>query len=195
MKAGKIKTMARINPYLLAGALALVAVPVTARNFSDSYLFLKGVRERDAAKVQEIASRPNAALINTRDASSGEGALHILVRGRDLTWLRFLLGRGARPDLAANDGTTPLILAAQLGWIDGAEALIARGANVNLGNRGGETPLIMAVQRGDLAMVRLLLARGANPNQTDNVSGYSAIDYARQDRRTAAILRELETRR
>lgn len=187
--------MARINPYLLAAALALVAVPVTAQNFSDSYTFLKSVRERNAGKVQELASRPNAAVINTRDASSGEGALHILVRGRDLTWMRFLLARGARPDLAANDGTTPLILAAQLGWLDGAEALIARGANVNLGNRRGETPLIMAVQRGDLAMVRRLLAEGANPNQTDNVSGYSAIDYARQDRRTAAILRELETRR
>src|SRR4028119_2273024 len=80
-------------------------------------------------------------------------------------------------------------------WMDGAEALIAGGANVNRGNRGGETPLIMAVQRGNLAMVRMLLANGANPNQTDNVSGNSAIDYARQDRRTTAILRELETRR
>jgi ankyrin repeat protein len=186
--------MARINPYALAAALALAAVPVTAQNFSEGYTFLKAVRDRDAPKVQEIASRPNPAVINTRDSSSGEGALHVLVRGRDLTWMRFLLGRGARPDLAANDGTTPLILAAQLGWIDGAEALLARGANVNLANRGGETPLIMAVHRGDLAMVRLLLGQGANPNQTDNVSGYSAIDYARQDRRTAAILRELESR-
>ena len=184
--------MGRINPYAVAAALAVVAVPVAAQNFSASYTFLKGVRERDAVKVQEIASRPNPAVINSRDSSSGEGALHILVRGRDLSWLRFLLGRGARPDLQANDGTTPLILAAQLGWIDGVQALLARGANVNLGNSRGETPLIMAVQRRDLAMVRLLVAEGANPNQTDNVAGYSALDYARQDRRAAAILRELE---
>jgi hypothetical protein len=41
-------------------------------------------------------------------------------------------------------------------------------------------------------MVRLLLARRANPNQTDNISGNSAIDYARQDPRAAGILRELQ---
>ncbi|HEX8642230.1 MAG TPA: ankyrin repeat domain-containing protein [Allosphingosinicella sp.] len=187
--------MRKTTRYALAAALTLVAVPLAGQNFSESFQFLKAIRDRNAQKVQEIASRPNPAVINTRDSSSGEGALHILVRGRDLTWLRFLLSRGARPDLAANDGTTPLILAAQLGWIDGAEALIARGANVNLGNRGGETPLIMAVQGGNLPMVRMLLAQGADPDQTDNVSGNSAVDYARQDRRLSAILRELETPR
>ena len=41
-------------------------------------------------------------------------------------------------------------------------------------------------------MVRLLLSQRADPNQTDNVAGNSAIDYARQDTRAAAILRELE---
>jgi hypothetical protein len=41
-------------------------------------------------------------------------------------------------------------------------------------------------------MVRLLLSQRANPNQTDNLSGNSALDYARQDPRAAAILRELE---
>ena len=177
-----------------AMALALVAVPALGQSFSDGFLFLKGVRERDATTVQGLVERPNAAVLNYRDSSSGEGALHILVRGRDLTWLSFLLARGARADLQANDGATPLILAAQIGWIEGAEQLLARRANPNLGNRNGMTPLMFAVQRMDLPMVRLLRSQGADPNQTDNVSGYSAIDYARQDRRAAHILRELETR-
>lgn len=176
----------------VAAALALLAVPAVAQNFSEAFNFLKGVRERDAAAVQAIATRPNPAVLNARDSSSGEGALHILVRGRDQIWLSFLLGRGARADLQSNDGTTPLILAAQLGWLDGAQLLLARGANPNLGNSRGETPLIFAVQRRDLQMVRLLIGQRANPNQTDNVAGYSALDYARQDRRAAAILRELE---
>ena len=184
--------MARINRRALAAVLALAAVPAAAQNFSESYTFLKGVRERDGNTVQSIVSRPNPAVINARDTGSGEGALHILVRGRDLTWLAFLLSRGARPDLQSNDGMTPLNLAAQLGWVEGAEQLLARGANPNLGNSRGETPLIFAVQRRDLPMVRLLVSQRADPNQTDNVAGYSAIDYARQDRRAAAILRELE---
>ncbi|MGZ8360111.1 MAG: ankyrin repeat domain-containing protein [Allosphingosinicella sp.] len=115
-----------------------------------------------------------------------------MVRGRDYTWLSFLLGRGARPDLQNNDGTTPLNMAAQLGWYEGAELLLSQRANANLGNSRGETPLIFAVQRRDLAMVRLLRTHGADPNQSDNVAGYSAIDYARQDRRAASILNELE---
>jgi uncharacterized protein len=41
-------------------------------------------------------------------------------------------------------------------------------------------------------MVRLLLSQHANPNQTDNLSGNSALDYARQDPRAGQILRELE---
>ncbi len=185
--------MRRTSRLALIAVLALLAVPAVAQQgFSESYNFLKGVRERDASAVQAIASRPSNPVLNARDQGSGEGALHILVRGRDLTWLNFLLGRGARPDLQANDGTTPLILAAQIGWRDGAEQLLARGANPNLANSRGETPLIFAVQRRDLPMVRLLLSQRADPNQTDNVSGYSAIDYARQDRRAAAILRELE---
>ncbi len=172
--------------------MALVAVPAAAQGYSEGFTFLKGVRERDGAAVERIVANPSSTAVNARDSSTGEGALHILVRGRDLTWLSFILSRGARVDLQSQDGTTPLILAAQIGWREGAEQLLARRANPNLGNNRGETPLIFAVQRRDLQMVRLLLSQRADPNLTDNVAGYSAIDYARQDRRAAAILRELE---
>jgi ankyrin repeat protein len=185
--------MARTNRLLLAGvALALVAVPLAAQTYSEGYTFLKAVRERDGNVAERILANPSTTAINYRDADSGEGALHILVRGRDLNWLTYMLGRGARPDTASSDGTTPLILAAQIGWYDGAAQLLVRRANPNLGNSRGETPLIFAVQRRDLQMVRLLVSQRANPNQTDNVSGNSPIDYARQDPRAGPILRELE---
>ena len=185
--------MRRMKLNALAVAVAaVVSVPLMAQNFSEGFTFLKAVRERDGAEVQQMLNTPNPAVANARDPSTGEGALHILVRGREYDWLSFLLARQARPDLASNDGTTPLILAAQLGWVEGAELLLARGANPNLANSRGETPLIMAVQRRELPMVRLLRSQGADPNQSDSVAGYSALDYARQDRRAAAILRELE---
>jgi hypothetical protein len=190
---GKIASMDRINRLGLAAfILALLATPLLAQSFSDGYTFLKAVRERDGPTAERILANPSTTAINYRDPSTGEGALHILVRGRDVTWLAFMLGRGARPDAQSNDGTTPLILSAQLGWTEGAEQLLARHANPNVSNRSGETPLIVAVQRRDIQMVRLLLSQGANPNQTDNLSGNSAIDYARQDPRAAAILRELQ---
>jgi ankyrin repeat protein len=174
-----------------AALLALIAAPLAAQGFSDGYTFLKAVRERDGAVAERILSNPATTVVNAREQSTGEGALHILVRGRDFTWLSFMLSRGARPDIQSNDGTTPLIAAAQIGWFEGAQQLLARGANANLGNRSGVTPLIVAVQRRDVQMVRLLLSQRANPNQTDNVAGYSALDYAQQDPRAAAILRLL----
>ncbi len=181
---------------LCASVAALIATPLAAQQmgYSEGFNFLKAVRERDGATAEQIIGRPGSTAINHRDASTGEGALHILARGRDLNWLGFMLRRGARPDIQSRDGTTPLILAAQIGWRDGAEQLLAFRANPNLGNGSGETPLIFAVQRRDLQMVRLLISHRANPNQTDNVAGYSALDYARRDGRAAAILREFERR-
>jgi len=179
---------------LFAAILAVVAVPAFGQ-FSESYNFLKAVRERDGNKVSEIVSNPSSTAINARDHGSGEGALHLLVRGRDLNWLNYLMSRGARPDLQDNQGNTPLILAAQIGWSEGAQALLGRRASVNLPNGRGETPLIIAVQRRDVALVRLLMNAGADPRRTDSVAGYSALDYARRDTRAAAIMRILEAPR
>ncbi|MDQ8757014.1 ankyrin repeat domain-containing protein [Sphingosinicella sp. LHD-64] len=186
--------MARTNLRLLLAALvAVVAVPAIAQmGFSESYTFLKAVRERDGAKVDEITSNPSSTAINAREQATGDAALHIVVRRRDLSWLGFLLGRGARPDIETNDGSTPLMLAAQIGWREGAERLITGRANVNAANNRGETALIYAVQRNDLPMVRLLVSQGADPDQTDSVAGYSALDYARQDRRFSAVLQALQ---
>ena len=178
---------------IFAAIFLSLAAPVLAQGYSDSFSFLKAVRERDGAKVQTLLSAPGSVVINARGRGDGEGALHLMVRDRDLSWLNFFLSRGARPDIQNNQGETPLTLAAQLGWLDGVQVLLARRASVDLPNNRGETALILAVQKRDLSMVRVLLDRGANPKRTDSVAGYSAIDYARQDSRSAAILKALET--
>lgn len=176
---------------LAAAVAALVAIPAAAQ-FSDSFNFLKAVKDRDGNKVTAMVSTPGSTVINTREHSTGEGALHLVVRDRDARWLSFLLSRGARPDIVNNEGASPLTLAARIGWVEGAEQLIQRGANVNHANGRGETPLIIAVQTRDLPMTRLLMTNGANPNLTDNVAGFSALDYARRDNRAQALLRILE---
>lgn len=202
MSASPGEAMNRAYRYLLPIAfLAAIPLPAAAQEFSEAYTFLKAVRDRDGAKVQEIVSDPSSGTINVRDSGTGEGALHIVVRQRNIEYLAFLLGRGARADLQANDGTTPLGLAAQLGWVDGATQLILRGARVDLPNNRGETPLILAVQARQLspqerlAMIELLVGRGADPKRQDSFAGYSALDYARQDRRDRDIVTALETKR
>jgi ankyrin repeat protein len=189
---GNFKDMAgRTTGLLVAALVAAVATPVLAQmGFSDGYSFLKAVRARDGATVENLISDPSSTVINTR-GDDGQAALHIVVRGRDSTWLNYLLSPGARPDIQDGDGATPLIIATQIGWREGVEALLRHGANPNFSNGQGETPLMFAVRNNDLAMVRLLMANHADPNQTDNVQGYSAMDYAEQDRRAAAILQVL----
>lgn len=174
--------------------LALAAPAAGQQTFSDSFAFLKAVRERDGAKVTDLVAEPGSVVINSRDRGNGEGALHIVVRGRDLTWLAFLLGKGARPDLQSNRGDTPLTLAAQIGWLEGVDHLLAKRASIDLPNGRGETALILATQRRDVPLVRLLLSRRADPKRTDNVAGMSALDYAKQDPRAVAVLKLLEAK-
>lgn len=177
---------------IVALAMALTSVPAAAQQLSAGYTFIKAVKERDANKVTDMVSGPSTTVVNSKEPGSGNSALHILAQARDFTWLNFLTGKGARVDAQNASGDTPLAIAAQLGWMEGAEFLLGRRASVDLPNARGETPLIQAVQRRHLPMVRLLLSQGANPKRTDSVAGYSAIDYAKQDRRSAAILKLLE---
>jgi ankyrin repeat protein len=177
----------------VALALGVAAAPAAAQKMSDSYTFLKAVKERDGAKAESLVREgSSSAVLNAKDSSSGDGALHIVVRGRDRGWLGFLLGKGAKADLQNKTGDTSLILASQLGWVDGAEILLRVGANANLANNSGETPLMFAVRNNDTAMVRLLMSKGADPKRTDSIAGYSALDYAKQNSRGAAIVKLLE---
>lgn len=178
----------------IAGAVAVSTAPAQAQQFSDGFTFLKAVKDRDGEKATNLIVAPGsgAVVINVKESNTGNGALHILTRDRDMTWLTFLLAKGAKANLQNNRGITPLFLAAQLGWIEGADQLLKYGATVDLPNNQGETPLIMAVHNRDVAMVRLLLGRGADPKRTDSAAGYSALDYAKQDGRAAAIVKLLE---
>lgn len=161
--------------------------------FSNSYNFLKAVRDRDGAKVTEMLNGPGSTLVNTREKRTGETGLLIVVERRDLSWMAFLLQNGADPNLANDNGVTPLMLATTLRFVEGAELLIQQKAKVDLENSSGETPLIRAVQLRDLAMVRLLLKNGADPDKIDNLAGRSARDYASNDVRAEPILAEIES--
>jgi uncharacterized protein len=181
----------------LALALSLVAIvaPVGASaQFSDSYNFLKAVRERDGQKVTDFINKPGsgAVIINTRDSATGEGALHIVTKRRDVTWLSFLLAKGANPNQRDGGGNTALMIAAQLGFAEGLALLIDRKAQVDLANNSGETPLIRAVQNRDIATVRTLLTAGANPNKADTASGLTARQYAERDMRSGAIVKAID---
>lgn len=177
---------------LLLPALFIAALPASAQQQSQGYKFLEAVKNAKGEEVIKMLDQPGQTIVNTRDVTSGEGALHIVIKRGDETYLRYLLSRGADPNLRDGRGDTPLLIAVQYGQNGLVDVLTAAKANPNLGNGGGETPLIRAVQKRDLALVRSLLAAGANPDQTDNVAGMSARDYAHADARSPAIAKLID---
>lgn len=176
----------------LAATLAVLAGAASAQLTSAGVDFLKAVRERDGAKVTQLADAQGSTVVNYRDYS-GEAALHIVTGGRDLSYMGFLLGKGANPNIQTNTGDTPLILAARIGFGEGVSLLLQFKARADLANRAGETPLIIAVQQRKAPIVKRLLEAGANPDRPDNASGRSARDYAKLDRRNTELLRLIET--
>ncbi|WP_373473964.1 ankyrin repeat domain-containing protein [Sphingorhabdus lacus] len=183
--------LALLAASLFPVASGVIAPPAQAQ-FSDSYNFLKAVRERKGEEAEKFLSEPGTVIVNTRDSTSGETALHIVITRRDSTWLGYLLQKGANPNLADKKGTTPLMLATQLNYVEGIDLLVKKKVQVDQTNRSGETALILAVQLRNAEAVRALLKAGANPDKKDSRAGYSARDYAKQDGRATAIVAILE---
>ncbi len=161
---------------IASAAVLAFTVPAAAQFQSEGYQFLEAVKDREGEKATDMLAKNGSQVVNTRDISNGDTGLHIVVARSDALWIRFLLQRGADPNVRNKKGVTPLQLATALGFNEGVEALIKGGANINVADQTGETPLITAVHSRNVPLVRMLLEKGADADRSDN-SGRSARDY------------------
>ncbi|MEO0689982.1 MAG: ankyrin repeat domain-containing protein [Pseudomonadota bacterium] len=174
----KLGIAGAIASAVLASSLVGVASqPVAAQLYSQGYEFLEAVDERDGDAVTEMLNQPGTQVVNTRDITNGQTGLHIVVQRRDALWVRFLIQRGADPNIRDKRGVYPIQIAASLGDIDSVEALIKGGAQVDVADQQGETPLIASVHQRNTDLIARFLKEGADPDRNDN-SGRSARDYA-----------------
>ncbi len=171
-------------PVAVLATLGL-ASPAAAQ-FSESYNFLKAVKDKDVAKAKEIIEKPGNTIINTRDSDTGETALHIATKRSDAPWVGFLLQEGANANSRDSAGNTPLMAATQVRWTEGVRIFLQVKAQVDLQNRLGETALQKAVQNRDSFTAKMLIDAGANPDVSDS-SGASPRALANGDPRNAAI--------
>ena len=179
---------------VVAGALmgALVLPGAAMAQFTASYKFLQAVRDKDGQTVLDALNDTSVNIVNTRDSSNGQTALHIVTARRDKDWMEFLLAKGADANARDAHGDTPLEVASNFGFVEGIDVLLKYGARVDEPSSTGETPLIAAVHRRDLAMMRVLLAGGANPDRADN-SGRSARDYAMLGGKNNSLITVIES--
>lgn len=186
-----MRVMARV---LIAMAMAAspVSLPAQLVDTGDGEALIKAVKADDTSAAVALIDAPGSRVVNYRSLN-GDTALGLVTMRRDLTWVKYLLGRKADPNIGDRDGNTALMLASRMGFVEAADYMVLVGANVDATNRRGETALIIAVQQRQPKLVRILLEAGANPDKTDHAAGLSARDYAKRDSRSPELLKLIES--
>ncbi|MDF2441546.1 MAG: ankyrin repeat protein 17 [Abditibacteriota bacterium] len=108
---------------------------------------------------------------NVNRRSVGDARTYMtLAEGRTSTTIEPAAGQSSVANSgfsSANNGITPLILAAAGGYNLAARELLNKGADVNARTSSGETALMAAAFNGYLPLVQTLLSHGANVTARD----------------------------
>jgi ankyrin repeat protein len=134
------------------------------------------------------ALRTRGANVDQAWASDGATALYAILNwSRTPDGVLWLLAHGADPNAVfAENGETPLHVAARAWDVPLVEAMVARSADIERKRADGRTPYAVAELNGNRAVADWLLARGASPE-------ISALDQlvaacSRGDRKAAEAL-------
>ena len=141
----------------------------------------------------------------------GATPLFLAAKASDTAMTRLLLDHGADPAIGNDENTTPLLVAAGIGYIEGqiiaaeekafeaVRMLVERGEDVNTTNHKNETALHGAAYRGANSIAVYLIDHGARLDIEDDLGrmpvtiadGVVAGPYFRAHDETAALLRDL----
>jgi uncharacterized protein len=144
----------------------------------------------DAARSGDVSGARGAFLlgesVNARDGR-GNPALLLAAGAGNVAVMRFLLEKGANPNLFdRKKRTTPLIAAAELGESNMIRLLLEYNADPNRTDATGETALMKAARIGAADAVRVLIAAKADLNATD-YSGHTALWHADNARKRQVV--------
>ena len=175
----------------------------TRRPDLDHLELIAALLARGADPNARMASSTETRTIFTHQWLYEAGATPFLraAQSGDVALLRRLLAHGADPSIPTANGTTPLMVASGIGWVEGVthewseedtldtvRLLLDLGADVNAADADGRTALHGAAHKGRNGVVRLLAGHGADLAARDYGSRdsihalagvtWQAIDYA-----------------
>jgi len=126
-------------------------------------LFLGGTISLDTRKL--IPWTPLASY-RSPIAALGHKSFRLLVRRFGLSSLRHVL------NLHPSEGLSPLVLAAQFGFVESLESLLSIGANMEFEDSyWGITALMAACMNGQFVAIKFLVRRGARLNHISTITG------------------------
>ena len=151
---------ARLGRADIVAELLARGASVAARTSGGATPLALAVEQGHAAIAEQLL----AAGADANAEAGGWTCLAAAVSRQHAAVVRALLAARADANAraAAQDGATPLLIAAQHNDVDLMNCLIAAGALVNAASPSGDTPLIAASRIGSREGVTLLLAAGAD---------------------------------
>ena len=159
---------AAVDLLLEAGANPNLALP------SGQTPLMTAAKTGNVGVVKTLIGR--GAAVHAKEGTQNQTALMWAVSEKHAEVARVLIEAGADVRARANNGVTPLLLAARRGDIASATLLLDRGADVNETAADKMSPLVVAAIRDQVAFATFLLDRGADPNQGG--AGFTALHWA-----------------
>lgn len=135
--------------------------------------------------LPEVQVAVYAAQLNAVDEFGRTALAHAAAHGADRV-TRWLLKRGARPDLADHFGATPLMLGAYSGSVAVVNDLLSVKPALDIRDSVGNTAVFYAVRAKNVAIVDQLLQSGADASIV-NAQGATAMDAALRNQATAVV--------
>ena len=126
---GLILAIRNQSPKVAGALLAQKGIDIDALNTSGESALMMAALKGDLPAVKLLLDR--GARVN----QPGWAPLHYAATGPELKVITLLLERGADINAASPNGTTPLMMAAQYGPMDGASLFIDKGADVKRRNQ------------------------------------------------------------